>query len=115
MSRKQRVLSDPAAAILGLFASDPDREAHGFELLRETGISSSTLYPALRQLAEQKRILIARWEDRNPTEGLPPRRFYCLDAARAAEAEALLAEHRAHRAGRRSDTPRATQQPGIAT
>lgn len=109
------MLSDPAAVILDLFASDPNREAHGFELLKETGISSSTLYPALRQLSEEKGVLTAHWEDRNPTEGLPPRRFYRLDAERAVEAEALLDEHRAHRAGRARRTPRAIPSPGIAS
>jgi PadR family transcriptional regulator, regulatory protein PadR len=115
MSRKIRVLSDPAAAILELFASEPDREAHGFEVLRETGISSSTLYPALRQLSEERRVLSARWEERNPTEGLPPRRFYRLDAEHAAAAEALLAEHRAHRAGRARRVPRPSARPGVAS
>src|SRR5207244_2950328 len=99
MSRKPRVLSDSAAAILGYFVADPEKEAHGFDVIRATGIASGTLYPALRLLSEEKRVLTSRWEARNPVEGLPPRRFYRLDPDRATAADALLAEHRAHAAG----------------
>jgi PadR family transcriptional regulator, regulatory protein PadR len=96
MSRKLRVISKQAASLLEIFLADPTTSVHGFDLLKATGIQSSTLYPALRQLAEERRLLIAEWEERNPIDGLPRRRFYRLDPSQADRARELLREHRAH-------------------
>jgi DNA-binding PadR family transcriptional regulator len=111
MSRKERVLSPSAARILEYFIADPTREAHGFEVIRATKVPSGTLYPALRQLAEERRVLVAEWEDRNPVEGLPPRRFYRLDPQRAPEASALLAEHRIHEAAKAASRRARSAEP----
>jgi len=97
MSRKPRVLSPPAAQILQRFVRAPDDELYGFEIIKETGIPSSTLYPALRLLAEERGFLSSRWEAIDPVkEGRPPRRLYRLNGqARRAAVEALH-EHAEH-------------------
>lgn len=97
MSRKQRVLSAPAAAILRRFVRAPNDELYGFEIIRETGIPSSTLYPALRLLAEERQFLTSRWEKIDPVkEGRPPRRLYRLDGAAARAARDALHERVEH-------------------
>jgi PadR family transcriptional regulator, regulatory protein PadR len=100
MSRKPRVLSDPAAMILRRFVDDPDAELHGFQIIRETGIPSSTLYPALRSLSEDRGYLTSRHELLDPSiERRPARRLYRLDLnpAAALTAREALAEHAEHK------------------
>ncbi len=62
-----------------LIASLLDRPAdwrYGYDLSRETGLKSGTLYPILMRLAE-KSLLETRWEE--PTgDGRPPRHMYRL-------------------------------------
>jgi PadR family transcriptional regulator PadR len=103
MSRKRRVLSQPAATTLRRFLDAPGDELHGFRIIKEAGIPPSTLYPVLRALAEQRQFLVWRWEGIDPTvEKRPPRRLYRLNAnaARAArEALAEYEEHQRHGAG----------------
>jgi PadR family transcriptional regulator PadR len=52
---------------------------HGYDLSKETGIKSGTLYPLLMRLTEQG-LLDSRWEipDR---AGLPPRHGYRLTSS----------------------------------
>jgi PadR family transcriptional regulator, regulatory protein PadR len=52
---------------------------YGYDLSRETGLKSGTLYPALMRL-EAKGLLETRWEE--PAQrGRPPRHMYRLNAA----------------------------------
>jgi PadR family transcriptional regulator, regulatory protein PadR len=93
MSRKKRVLSESATAILAYFLKNPEAELYGFEILRQTGIGSGTLYPALRLLAEDRQFLVSRWEQIDPrVAGRPPRRFYRLDAEHASVAASAIEE-----------------------
>ncbi len=107
------MLSEPSARILEFFVLNPRARVHGFDLLRETGISSGTLYPALRHLAEQREVLVSEWETANPTPGLPPRRFYRLNGVRAKAARELLAEYAERRStptkGRSLPRPRSAR------
>src|SRR5689334_5520157 len=99
MSRKTRVLSVPAATILRRFLESPADELHGFRIIKETSIRSSTLYPALRLLADERGFLKWRWEDTGQrTNYLPPRRLYRLNGTpqSIAAARAALAEHDEH-------------------
>jgi DNA-binding PadR family transcriptional regulator len=52
---------------------------HGYDLSKETGLKSGTLYPLLMRLSEQG-LLEARWESAERA-GLPPRHFYRLTGA----------------------------------
>jgi PadR family transcriptional regulator PadR len=95
-------LSAPAAVILRRFVEAPNDELYGFQIIRETGIPSSTLYPALRLLYEDRGFLTSRYEKIDPAaEGRPPRRLYRLDIDAAGKAEAALREHEHHLLGPR--------------
>jgi DNA-binding PadR family transcriptional regulator len=52
---------------------------HGYDLSKETGLQSGTLYPLLMRLSEQG-LLDHRWEDVERS-GLPARHVYRLTAA----------------------------------
>lgn len=52
---------------------------HGYDLLKETGLSSGTLYPLLMRMADNE-LVEAEW--REPDEsGRPPRHVYRLTAS----------------------------------
>ena len=72
-------------ALLG----DPGRWRYGYDLSKETGLASGTLYPILMRLTDQ-RLLEAEWE---PSEepGRPPRHIYRLSADGAVLARQRLA------------------------
>ena len=66
---------------------------HGYDLSKETGLRSGTLYPLLMRLSEQG-LLEQRWKDAE-RPGLPPRHVYRLTAqglalAREQEMEAAV-------------------------
>ncbi|WP_239024705.1 PadR family transcriptional regulator [Sphingomonas corticis] len=62
---------------------------HGYDIVRETGIKSGTLYPMLIRLAAQG-LLEAEWQP--PVEpGRPPRHAYRLTAQGARLAAELSA------------------------
>jgi DNA-binding PadR family transcriptional regulator len=52
---------------------------HGYELSKETGLKSGTLYPLLMRLSEQG-LLESRWQEAD-RPGLPPRHVYRLTAS----------------------------------
>src|ERR1700735_2734065 len=66
-------------ALLATFLERAQSWLHGYELSKETGLKSGTLYPLLMRLTEQG-LLDSRWE--NPDRaGLPPRHVYRLTNA----------------------------------
>ncbi|HYD12496.1 MAG TPA: helix-turn-helix transcriptional regulator [Allosphingosinicella sp.] len=76
---RSRALSEPAREILAILAGAGARWCHGYELCREAGIKSGTLYPLLIRLEAQGH-LEAEWQQ--PAEpGRPPRHAYRLTAA----------------------------------
>src|SRR6266481_5427871 len=71
---------------------------HGYDLSKETGLRSGTLYPLLMRLSEQG-LLESRWQE-TERPGLPPRHVYRLTASGLALAcEQELATIVAERAG----------------
>jgi len=71
---------------------------HGYDLSKETGLRSGTLYPLLMRLSEQG-LLEQRWQEPE-RPGLPPRHVYRLTGAGLALArEQELAAVAAERAG----------------
>src|SRR5579863_9799790 len=62
---------------------------HGYDLSKETGLKSGTLYPVLMRLGEQG-LLESRWQDPERA-GLPPRHVYRLTPSGLA-----LAREQAH-------------------
>jgi PadR family transcriptional regulator, regulatory protein PadR len=61
--------------VLAAFLDAPRSWQYGYDLSRETGLKSGTLYPILMRL-EENGLLDARWET-NET-GKPPRHMYRL-------------------------------------
>src|SRR5438128_9222440 len=71
---------------------------HGYDLSKETGLQSGTLYPLLMRLSEQG-LLEQRWQEAE-RPGLPHRHVYRLTASGLAlEQEQELAAVTAERAG----------------
>ena len=76
-------------ALLGALAGEPSSWRHGYDLARETGLKSGTLYPILVRLADRG-IVEASWEAEQPA-GRPRRHLYRLTSDGLAAATAALA------------------------
>jgi DNA-binding PadR family transcriptional regulator len=85
--KRNRRPSRQTRAVLAALSADPTAWRYGYDLSKETGLASGTLYPLLMRL-DQRGFLTARWEP--PREGRRARHVYRLTAAGleyAAEAE----------------------------
>ena len=76
-------------AVLSAFAGEPSSWRHGYDLARETGLKSGTLYPILVRLADRG-IVEASWETEQPA-GRPRRHLYRLTSEGLAAATTALA------------------------
>jgi PadR family transcriptional regulator PadR len=87
-------LSPQTLQVLDAFLQSPKDWQYGYDISRNTGLKSGTLYPILMRLAERK-LLETSWE--TPEMGKPPRHLYRLtpDGMRFAR------EHRPGRSTRR--------------
>jgi DNA-binding PadR family transcriptional regulator len=93
--------------------ADPARWRYGYDLSRETGLASGTLYPILMRLADQK-LLDTGWEP-SAEPGRPPRHTYRLTADGVALAGQRLARRAAEgSAAIRRRPGRVTPAPGAA-
>lgn len=83
--------SPQTSLLLESLLRQPSEWRYGYDLSRETGLKSGTLYPILMRLAG-KSLLETRWEE-TTGGGRPPRHMYRLSAPglRWARAEASLA------------------------
>jgi PadR family transcriptional regulator, regulatory protein PadR len=102
VARRSR-FSAQTLSVLASLEADPTAWRHGYQLAKETGLRSGTLYPILIRLAERG-LVEACWEDGQPA-GRPRRHLYRLSldglaAARAALAEQAPQRRRAAVAGR---------------
>jgi PadR family transcriptional regulator, regulatory protein PadR len=70
---------------------------HGYDLSKETGLKSGTLYPLLMRLSEQG-LLESCWQEADRS-GLPPRHCYRLTAAGVALAQEQVRSETATEAG----------------
>ncbi|TAM81609.1 MAG: PadR family transcriptional regulator [Acidobacteria bacterium] len=68
-------LSPQTLQVLNRFSQQPAAWLYGYELSRETGLKSGTLYPILMRLAKHQ-LLETRWVQME--EGVPPRHTYRL-------------------------------------
>ena len=87
MARKPNSSKQTEAVLSALLAARDDWR-HGYDLSRETGLKSGTLYPILMRL-EQQGWLEAVWED-EPAPGRPRRHLYRLTGTGAEEATAII-------------------------
>lgn len=89
MSR-DRKLSDHAKTVLAQMLEGGDTWLHGYDIIRQTGVRSGTLYPMLIRL-EERGFLEATWLE--PAEpGRPARHAYRLTQAGRALAMANVPE-----------------------
>jgi len=65
------------AQVFSEFLASPQDWKYGYDISRDAGLKSGTLYPILIRLAEHK-LLATRWE--TPEPGKPPRHMYKLTA-----------------------------------
>src|ERR1700721_1389674 len=65
--------------LLAALLDQPRAWRHGYELAKEIGLKSGTLYPLLMRLSDQG-LLDARWQD-SSQPGRPPRHMYRPTAA----------------------------------
>jgi PadR family transcriptional regulator, regulatory protein PadR len=84
-------ISPETLLVLEKFVESPKDWRYGYELSRETGLKSGTLYPILMRL-EKYSLLEARWVATE--DGVPPRHTYRLTPNGVELARAKLAEAR---------------------
>lgn len=87
--------SQQTRALLGAFLERSQIWRHGYDLTKETGLRSGTLYPLLMRLSQQG-LLESRWQEAE-RPGLPPRHVYRLTArglalAREQQMEAAIGD-----------------------
>jgi DNA-binding PadR family transcriptional regulator len=88
-SKAERMVRRPDSspqtlAVLAALHADPSVWRHGYELAKQTGLRSGSLYPILMRLADRG-YLETCWEQGQP-QGRPRRHLYRLTAAGAARA-----------------------------
>lgn len=75
---RPRSLSPAARRVLAALVQSGSTGRHGYDLCREAGVKSGTLYPLLIRLEAQGH-LAADWQD-SGVAGRPPRHVYRLTA-----------------------------------
>ncbi len=96
-----RKLSEQARLVLAALLVARKGWTHGYELCRQTGVKSGTLYPLLIRLEEQG-YLEAEWRQASEP-GRPPRHAYRLTASGVALAyDNLPARPAVGRTGRKA-------------
>jgi PadR family transcriptional regulator PadR len=68
--------SEQTRALLATFLARSQAWRYGYELSKQTGLKSGTLYPLLMRLSEQG-LMESRWQEPE-RRGLPPRHQYRL-------------------------------------
>jgi len=109
MSRRT-AFSAQTLAVLAALAARPSDWRHGYDLARETGLKSGTLYPILVRLADQE-IVQACGEEGQPA-GRPRRQLYQLTTDGLATARAALAAAPAPAPPGRAAAPRRLAREG---
>jgi DNA-binding PadR family transcriptional regulator len=71
-------ISRQTLIVLTSLLDQPSEWRYGYDLSRQTGLQSGTLYPILMRLCASE-WLETRWED-SPESGRPPRHMYRLTA-----------------------------------
>jgi PadR family transcriptional regulator, regulatory protein PadR len=86
---RNRGFSGQTLSVLGVLCAEPLTWRHGYDIARETGLKSGTLYPILMRLADRG-LLEACWEDEQPA-GRPRRHLYRLTSEGLARSSEALA------------------------
>lgn len=91
-------ISPQTLLLLERFLERPSAWRYGYELSRETGLKSGTLYPILMRLAEYS-LLETKWVATE--EGVPPRHTYRLTSQGMELARKTFTHSRSRRTTRR--------------
>src|SRR5271154_99292 len=91
-------LSPQTLRVLERFVESPTAWRYGYELSRETGLKSGTLYPILMRLAKYS-LLETKWV--TTEDGVPPRHTYRLTPNGVELVRATFAAQRATLKARR--------------
>ena len=92
MARARRP-SKQMLLLLEAFSRKSQHWRHGYDLMKETGLSSGTLYPLLMRMAE-KGIIEAQWQE-PARPGRPARHAYRLTLAGIALAQSAAGPDKA--------------------
>jgi DNA-binding PadR family transcriptional regulator len=90
-------MSRQTVLVLESLLAEPAAWIHGYDISRQTGLKSGTLYPILIRLAANS-LLETRWEQ--PEPGRPPRHMYRLTPNGTRRARSLLAKAASRRPAR---------------
>jgi PadR family transcriptional regulator PadR len=93
-------------ALLAVFLERAQSWLHGYDLSKETGLKSGTLYPLLMRLSEQG-LMESRWQEPE-RPGLPPRHIYRLTSSGLA-----LAREQAREAATAMGDPSGANTSGV--
>jgi PadR family transcriptional regulator, regulatory protein PadR len=88
MTRTRR-FSGQTLALLAVLLEQPRTWRHGYDLSRDTGLKSGTLYPILMRLCDRN-LLESKWQP-SLEPGRPPRHMYRLTPPGCALAREQLA------------------------
>jgi PadR family transcriptional regulator, regulatory protein PadR len=75
-------------SVLTALCEQPSQWRHGYELAKQTGLKSGTLYPILIRLTDRG-LMEAHWQDEQPV-GRPRRHLYRLTPEGLAAASAAV-------------------------
>jgi PadR family transcriptional regulator, regulatory protein PadR len=89
--------SPQTVLVLAEFLRSPRDWKYGYDISRNTGLKSGTLYPILMRLAG-RRLLQTRWE--TPEAGKPPRHLYKLTVSGLKYAREQASSRSTYLAGR---------------
>lgn len=92
-------ISPQTRAVFSALIAQPQAWRYGYDLSKETGLKSGTLYPLLMRLADQG-LLEAEWRP-GLQPGRPPRHAYRLTNAGAEQAREIVTAPRLARMGQR--------------
>ena len=93
---RNRSFSKQTVALLSVLFEQPRKWRYGYDLARETGLKSGSLYPILMRLCDRD-LLESKWEE-SPENGRPPRHMYRLTSVgKTAARELATARVDAHR------------------
>lgn len=90
-------LSPQTVMVLDAFLEAPRSWRYGYDISRDTGLKSGTLYPILMRLADHE-LVETRWQ--TTESGKPPRHMYRLTPAGLRSARAHVRDY-----ARRSSSP----------
>jgi PadR family transcriptional regulator, regulatory protein PadR len=88
--KEQFRLSPQTALVLDAFLEKPKSWRYGYDISRDTGLKSGTLYPILIRLADHE-LVETRWQ--TTESGKPPRHMYRLTPEGIRSARAQLRDY----------------------